>query len=67
LLVQQFLLGAGLWIMDSRKTTNYYREYKLKRQIAFAQFTRLAAAYLPELAKGANLYSLFKNDFTSYG
>lgn len=55
-----FLLGAGLWIMDSRKTTKYYREYRLERQIAFAQFTRLAAAYLPELAKGANLYSLFK-------
>lgn len=55
-----FLLGAGLWIMDSRKTTNYYREYRLERQIAFSQFTRLAAAYLPELAQGANLYSLFK-------
>ena len=55
-----FLLGAGLWIMDSRKTTNYYREYRLQRQIAFSQFTRLAAAYLPELSKGANLYSLFK-------
>lgn len=55
-----FLLGAGLWILDSRKTTSYYREYRLERQIAFAQFTRLAAAYMPELSKGANLYSLFK-------
>ena len=52
-------LGGLLWFMDMQKTSTFYRNYQLQRQIAFAQFTRLAAAYLPELANGSNLYSIF--------
>lgn len=54
------LFAALTWYLDMRKTTDYYRNYRLERQIAFSQFTRLAAAYLPELSSGANLYSVFK-------
>lgn len=59
------LLGLGFamagltWYMDQRKTVDFFRKFQLKRQIAFSQFTRLAAAYLPELKEGTNLYSIF--------
>lgn len=59
------LFGLGLalagltWYMDQRKTIDFFRKFQLKRQIAFSQFTRLAAAYLPELKEGTNLYSIF--------
>ena len=59
------LFGLGLalagltWYMDQRKTVDFFRKFQLKRQIAFSQFTRLAAAYLPELKDGTNLYSIF--------
>lgn len=58
-LIGGLALGGVLWFMDIQKTSAYYRNYQLRRQIAFAQFTRLAAAYLPELAHGSNLYSVF--------
>lgn len=60
------LFGMGLalsgmtWYIDQKKTTDFYRQFQLKRQIAFSQFTRLAAAYLPELKEGTNLYSVFE-------
>lgn len=54
------LLAALCWFLDIRRTNTYYRTYQLERQIAFAQFTRLSAAYLPELSHGANLYSVFR-------
>lgn len=54
------LISALCWFLDIRRTSTYYRTYQLERQIAFAQFTRLSAAYLPELSHGANLYSIFK-------
>ena len=53
-------LGGLMWMMDMNRTNVFYRDFALKRQLAFAQFTRLAAAYLPELAHGSNLYSVFK-------
>lgn len=60
------LFGVGLalagitWYMDIQKTVTFYRQFQLRRQIAFSQFTRLAAAYLPELKEGTNLYSIFE-------
>lgn len=53
-------VAAVLWFANIRQTSAYYRNWQLARQLAFAQFTRLAAAYLPELAAGNNLYSIFK-------
>lgn len=55
------VLAGVMWFMDIQKTSNYYRGFQLRRQVAFAQFTRLAAAYLPELKNNANLYTIFNN------
>lgn len=54
------VLAGFTWYMDIKKTSDYYRQFQLKRQIAFSQFTRLAAAYLPELKQGTNLYAIFE-------
>lgn len=54
-----FVMAGLTWYMDQRKTVDFFRKFQLKRQIAFSQFTRLAAAYLPELKEGTNLYSIF--------
>lgn len=54
------VLGGLLFINDTRATFSYYRTFALRRQVAFAQFTRMCAAYLPELKDGINLYSLFE-------
>ena len=54
------LAGAIFWFVDISVTSQYYRRFRLQRQIAFSQFVRLAAAYLPELEKGVNLFSIFQ-------
>lgn len=54
-----FVLAGFLWLFDQMRTSNYFLIFQLKRQIAFSQFIRLAAAYLPEMQNGTNLYSIF--------
>lgn len=54
------LLGVLGWFADINNTSRYYQRFRLRRQIAFSQFVRLAAAYLPELEKGVNLFSIFQ-------
>lgn len=54
------LLGILGWFADINNTSRYYQRFRLRRQIAFSQFVRLAAAYLPELEKGVNLFSIFQ-------
>ena len=53
------LIAGVSWFMNIKNTNNYYARFRLARQVAFSQFTRLASAYLPELKSGVNLYSLF--------
>lgn len=54
------VIGGILFFNSIRATSAYYRTFALRRQVAFAQFTRMCAAYLPELKDGINLYSLFE-------
>ena len=54
------LLGILGWFANINTTSRYYQRFRLRRQIAFSQFVRLAAAYLPELEKGVNLFSIFQ-------
>lgn len=50
---------AGLsWFSAMRSTNSKYQSYLIDRQISWASFLRMAAAYLPEVTDGANMYSV---------
>lgn len=55
-----FGIGALTWWMNIKNTKTLYSRFLLERQLSFSQFLRLAAAYLPALKQGANLYGVFK-------
>lgn len=60
MVVAGVMLAGMTWFYDIQNTNKYYMRFQMERQMAFSQFVRLAASYLPEMSDGANLFSIFK-------
>ena len=54
------LMAIVTWVMDVSATNTYEQHYDIDRNIAWTTFVQMAAAYLPALKSGANMYSVLK-------
>lgn len=54
------MLGGIMYLVDVNTVATTYERFQLQRQMAFSQFVRLAASYLPEMNDGQNLFAIFK-------
>lgn len=54
------LFGGFFYIFDIQRVSMNFKRFQLERQMAFSQFVRLAASYLPEMNDGSNMFAVFK-------